>query len=212
MNHTARFLRLAVLTVGLVGMVALVEAEDKKEDDSRADLIGKPAPDFKPAFTLNGKPTTLDDLKGKVVLLDFWAVWCGPCIASFPHLKEWDREYKAKGLEIVGVTTYYEKMGFDKDKGKLTRVKEKQTAVQEQDMLKDFAAHHKLLYRLMALPQNEAKMLYKDYKVTGIPQVVLIDRQGIVRLIKVGASKENVRAIQKKIEQLIDKQPIEEKK
>jgi thiol-disulfide isomerase/thioredoxin len=40
-------------------------------------------------------------------LVDFWAVWCGPCIATFPHLREWHEKYADKGLVIVGVTKYY---------------------------------------------------------------------------------------------------------
>src|SRR5437879_5302075 len=96
------------------------KAEEGKEDeDPYKALIGKPAPDFKGEFSLNGKPTKLSDLKGKVVLLDFWAVWCGPCVSTFPHLREWHKEYKDKGLEILGVTTYFEKFAFDKKTGKL---------------------------------------------------------------------------------------------
>ena len=135
------------------------------------------------------------------MLLDFWAVWCGPCVASFPHLKEWNAEYKDKGLEIIGVTTYFEQVGFEK--GKLVKAKEKMTTGQEQDMLKDFSAHHKLPYRLMALPKDEAKEFFKEYKVAGIPQVVLIDRKGIVRFVKVGAGEDAAKAIGGKIKELI---------
>jgi thiol-disulfide isomerase/thioredoxin len=178
-------------------------AADDPKEDPHASLIGKPAPDFQGEFALNGKPVKLSDLKGKVVLLDFWAVWCGPCVATFPHLREWNTEYRDKGLEIVGVTTYYQKFAFDKDSGKLTQAQQNLTKEEEQAMLKDFAAHHKLTHRLLALPKEEIKKVYDEYKVTGIPQAVLIDRKGVVRLVKVGSGKENADALAQMIKELV---------
>ena len=72
-----------------------------------AELIGKDAAPLQVETWVNGSPLTDADLKGKVVLLDFWAVWCGPCIATFPHLKEWNEKYADKGLVMIGLTRYY---------------------------------------------------------------------------------------------------------
>lgn len=214
----ASFLLPAVLLVALSRSAAQdSKKDDAKEDDPHAALIGKKAPDFAGDFALNGKPVKLSDLKGKVVLVDFWAVWCGPCIHTFPLLREWSKDYRDRGLEVVGITTYYKYYGFDKEKGKLKfvgeKIEDKETGkikvtgglepAQEQEMLRDFAAHHELKYRLMALTRDDWKKVSDAYKVRGIPQAVLIDRLGNVRMIKVGAQPENGEALADEIDKLI---------
>jgi peroxiredoxin len=64
---------------------------------------GKQAPDFT-LKTVEGKELSLSDLRGKIVLIDFWASWCKPCRASFPHMKDLYQKYHSKGFEILGVT------------------------------------------------------------------------------------------------------------
>ena len=81
---------------------------DTEEIERELDALekiqpGKPAPDFT-ANDINGKPFTLSSLKGKVVILDFWASWCVPCRKSNPHMKELYEKYHAQGLEMVYVS------------------------------------------------------------------------------------------------------------
>ena len=68
----------------------------------RRELLGKPMPIW--GADLSGKPIDEKMLDGKIILLDFWATWCGPCIAEFPHLKLLYQKYKDKGFEIVSYT------------------------------------------------------------------------------------------------------------
>ena len=79
-------------------------------DDIRKELEvlakvrpGSPAPDFT-ATDINGKPFTLSSLRGKVVILDFWASWCGPCRKSNPHMRELYDKYHSRGLDFVYVS------------------------------------------------------------------------------------------------------------
>src|SRR5882762_10303850 len=78
--------------------------DDPKDRASHAALEGKPMPALDLSNWSNGevKPA---DMKGKVVIVDFYATWCGPCMAAIPHNNELLKKYKSKGLVIVGVCT-----------------------------------------------------------------------------------------------------------
>jgi thiol-disulfide isomerase/thioredoxin len=166
----------------------------------RMELIGQDAMAMQAEAWVNGDPLTDTDLKGKVVLLDFWAVWCGPCIATFPHLREWYEKYTDRGLVMIGVTSYYNYV-WDNEAGRAKRSREKVSPEDERAMLKRFAEEYKLQYRL-ALQKDRS--LAEFYGVTGIPQVVLIDRSGKIRLIKVGSGEDNAREISEMLVKLLE--------
>ena len=70
-------------------------------------------------------------------------------------------------------------------------------------MLKDFATHHKLSHRLMVVPQEEWKRAGTEYKLRGIPHAVVIDRQGVIRMVRVGATPENAEDLHEEIKKLL---------
>jgi thiol-disulfide isomerase/thioredoxin len=163
-------------------------------------MIGKDAASLKVEAWVNGSPLTDADLKGKVVFLDFWAVWCGPCIATFPHLKEWNEKYADKGLVIIGLTNYYN-FTWDDEEKKATRATEKVTPAEEQEMLVKFAQSHELKHRFAI---EADRSLSEYYGVTGIPHVVVIDREGKVRMMKVGSGEANAKEIGDLLAQLLE--------
>ncbi len=84
----------------------------------QVEQAGKP---FELQFTdaITGKSVSMADLKGKVVVVDFWATWCGPCVAEMPHMKELYAQYKDKGVEFIGVS-----LDHPEDKGGLAKLRE----------------------------------------------------------------------------------------
>jgi thiol-disulfide isomerase/thioredoxin len=158
-------------------------------DDSGALPSGKP-PEIVAKEWIDQQPTKLADLRGRVVLLDFWAPWCGPCRITFPKLKSWYENYKDKGLVILGVTNYY----GDVDGHSVT-------PTQEIAYLRDFKKKNHLPYGV-AVANSSANDL--NYGVFSIPMSFLIDRRGNVRFISVGASETETTALSKMIKKLVD--------
>jgi len=167
----------------------------------RAALVGKDAAPLAVEAWVNGDPLTADALKGKVVLLDFWAVWFGPSIAAFPHLRQWQEKYADKGLVIVGLTRYFN-YTWDEKAGRPVRAQSKESIApeKEREMLVKFAEHHQLRYRFAIQKGNT---LADYYVVHRIPHVVLIDRQGKIRLIRTGGDPRNATDVQQMLEQLL---------
>ena len=149
--------------------------EKLKAREKQYKVLGDAAPELTEVAPFQpNQNQTLADLRGKVVLLDFWAMWCGPCIDAFPPMQEWKSDFGPQGFVILGVTRYYgvaAGMPADHDS--------------ELKYVKDFAASHGVSYDLL-MARDETNHL--AYGATGIPTVALIDRKGVVRYLESGSS------------------------
>lgn len=154
-------------------MLASMEASAKAQ--AVADgLVGKQAPGINFIWSTDSGLKTLADLKGKVVVLDFWATWCGPCIASFPHMRDMVEKYKDSPVAFVGVTSI---QGFvaNLEGGK---VDTKGDPAREEALLKDFIKQKDMTWTVAVSDEN---VFNPAYGVRGIPCVVIIAPDGTVR-------------------------------
>jgi thiol-disulfide isomerase/thioredoxin len=130
-------------------------------------LTGQPAPEIDGAQWINSEQQTLADLRGQVVLLEFWATWCKPCHEMFPKLKELHDEHAASGLRILALTRHYLAYGGDEA-----------AREDELELIRRFVAERDLMFPIGVAEDERLQTLYG---ATGLPAVALIDRQGTVR-------------------------------
>jgi thiol-disulfide isomerase/thioredoxin len=122
-------------------------------------LIGGLAPSLHGEF-YQGEKTDLESLRGKVVLIDFWATWCGPCRMTMPSLNALHREYGPKGLVIIGISN------------------------ESQAELNAFQKRMGLDYPLMRDPEGRTQRLYQAF---AYPTLALLGKDGKVARIETGA-------------------------
>lgn len=130
-------------------------------------LIGQTAPDVSVETWINGGPVTLEDLRGRVALLEFWATWCRPCQEMFPKLKQLHEQAATRGLEIIAITRHYLAYGGTEE------------AMQEElHLMASTVTEHEVSFPVGVA---EDERLQAIYGANGLPTAVLIDRQGVVR-------------------------------
>jgi len=102
--HNLRERRLAMqrAQANRVTLTPAPGGQASSEQESRLELRGKAAPAFS-LVTLDGKKISLSDYKGRPVLVNFWATWCGPCKVEMPWFEQFHTQYAAQGLEILGI-------------------------------------------------------------------------------------------------------------
>jgi len=162
------------LVAGLEQKLMLKQSRDKIK-------VGEPAPNIT-AKSPDGKEYSLEDLKGQVVLLDFWASWCGPCRKANPHVVETYKKYKNKGFTVFSVSLD----GVDSrtanrypDKAQLENVMNQQKTRWVKAIEKDKLEWDYHVSNLKKWEEPAAK----QYGVTGIPKTFLIDKEGKIAAV-----------------------------
>lgn len=105
---------------------------------------------------LKGKTVKIEDFKGKVLLLNFWATWCAPCLAEIPELIKWQKEYENQGLQIIGITY----------------------PPTNQKKVRSFARRQKINYPIL-FGSKKTRELFDSEET--MPLTVIIDREGNIK-------------------------------
>ena len=164
-----------ILSLCLGGTFFLLHCGKEKEEPTLPS-----APDFT-LQTLDGKEVTLSKLKGKVILLDFWATWCAPCRESIPHLIQLYKTYQKNGLEVIGMNM---------DRG-------------DMDTVRHFIKSIDIPYPIVITPDH----VERSYGVIGLPTTILIDKEGKIREKILGFTSEIAKQMTAKVVDLISEKP-----
>jgi cytochrome c biogenesis protein CcmG/thiol:disulfide interchange protein DsbE len=192
MSYQSASLRILVVGAAIVILAACTQRHAEAESVKKDAAAGPPpaftpepgeepiAPDFE-LSKIGGGTLKLSSLKGKVVLLDFWATWCGPCRAGIPHLNDLYGAYQKQGFEIIGIS-------LDKPRGNQSGA----------DIVKSFTKGTPMFYPLV---MTDAQTLQAYGGIRSIPTAFLIDREGKIRRKYVGMQRKEV--LRPEIEKLL---------
>lgn len=146
--------------------------------DAEGDLTGKPAPDFTVKLK-GGKTFRLAEAKGKVVVIDFWATWCGPCRESFPALEAIHQKHKKDSFELLAINI-------------------DETPDEVDAFLESTGAHF-----LVGFDPGGEKVAGKKYPIPTMPTTYVIDASGTVRHVHVGYHDGEDKQIEAEVSKLL---------
>jgi thiol-disulfide isomerase/thioredoxin/outer membrane lipoprotein-sorting protein len=164
---------------GARDIVAAAAGELLEGDESASPLIGLPAPDFT-LQDMEGNNITLSELRGNVILLDFWATWCGPCIAAMPHIDKLHQDYKDQPVRILAINQR-----------------------EEREKVEPFLRTRKLTLPVLLDTSGDVG---KAYGVRGIPTTVIIGRDGTILNVKTGFAPGGEQALKQLLEDALGEQ------
>lgn len=163
-----------------IPITARLEARPSAEETLTRDLVGSTAPAWVDVTPIAGAPASLDALRGKVVVLDFWASFCGPCRYMAPELSALSARYQPQGLAVVGITT----------DGPETAASTRERWEMRYGVLSDSNAR-----------------THQGYGITALPTIFVIDRRGVVRAVSVGAGRGEVDRLEALVKTLLAEAP-----
>ncbi len=143
----------------------------------RGQLIGYESPAMSFDWSTDPKVTSLEDLRGSVVIVDFWATWCGPCRGSFPNVAELAARYEGFPVRIIGVTSL-QGYHISSDQDERLRVDCAGDAQKEYGLMPEFMSEMGMTWDVMFTPTD---VFNPQYGVNGIPHVAIIAPDGTVR-------------------------------
>jgi thiol-disulfide isomerase/thioredoxin len=159
---------------------------------NQVKLYGKKAPQLLGDTWINSAPIDLKDMKGKVVIIDFWATWCPPCRQVIPFLVKFYSEYKSQGLEIIGFTKYYKSYRDERER------KENVSWDDEIPLVQQFCERLKINYPIAISKEGQE---FTSFGISAIPTMFFINKKRKIVEIKIGSGREE--DVLAKIQQLL---------